>query len=140
MNLKGEQPAGSFNEFLTIITNDAKTTGMPVNVKGMVKPRIAVSPIQLGPVNEGQTIKKKLILQSSSAFAIKEIKSGDERIKFESVEGEKTLHILTYTLDTSIVGQIDQELTIFTSDPNQPVTKVPFSAQIVPATNVGQPN
>ena len=120
VNLKEEQDTGAFQEFLTIVTNDAKTTGMPVAVKGVVKPRIQVSAIQLGPVNKGQTIKKKLILQSTTAFAVNDIKSNDPRIKFEPVEGEKTLHILTYTLDTSIVGQIDEDLTIVTSDPNQP--------------------
>ncbi len=140
VNLTGDQDPGTFCEFLTIMTNDAKTSGMPVSVKGMVKPRIEVSAIQLGPVNQDQTIKKKLILQSANAFAVKSIKSDDPRIKFEPAEGEKTLHILTYTLDTSSAGQIDEELTILTSDPNQPETRVPFSVQIVPATTVGRTN
>lgn len=140
VNLDGKQDAGSFSEFLTIVTNDAKTTGMPVAVKGVVKPRIEVSAIQLGPVNKGQKIQKKLILQSSNAFAVNEVKTNDPRIKFEPAEGEKTLHILTYTLDTSTPGQIDEVLTILTSDANQPETKVPFSVQIVPATTVGNPD
>lgn len=138
VKLSGKQDAGSFNEFLTIVTNDAKTNGMPVAVKGIVKSRIEVSPIQLGTINQGQTVKKKLILKSSRPFSIKEIKSGDSRIQFEAAEGEKNLHVLTYTLDTSKLGQIDEDLTILTSDPDQPVAKVGFSAQIIEATTVGR--
>jgi hypothetical protein len=79
-------------------------------------------------------------LNSSKAIAVKDIITNDPRIKFDPADGEKTLHILTYTLDTSQVGQIDKELTIVTSDPNQPETKVPFSVQIVPSTQTDQPN
>ncbi len=138
VKLSGKQDTGSFNEFLTIVTNDANTTGMPVAVKGIVKSRIEVSPIQLGTINQGQTVKKKLILKSSKPFSIKEVKSGDSRIRFEAVEGEKNLHVLTYTLDTSKLGQIDEDLTIVTSDPDQPEAKVGFSAQIIEATTVGR--
>ncbi|MDG1514109.1 MAG: DUF1573 domain-containing protein [Mariniblastus sp.] len=138
VKLSGEQDAGTFNEFLTIVTNDANTNGMPIAVKGIVKSRIEVSPIQLGTINQGQTVKKKLILKSSKPFSIKEIKSGDSRIQFEAAEGEKNLHVLTYTLDTSKLGQIDEDLTIVTSDPDQPEAKVGFSAQIIEATTVGR--
>jgi hypothetical protein len=138
VKLSGKQDTGSFNEFLTIVTNDANTNGMPVAVKGIVKSRIEVSPIQLGTINQGQTVKKKLILKSSKPFSIKEVKSGDSRIKFEAADGEKNLHVLTYTLDTSKLGQIDEDLTIVTSDPDQPEAKVGFSAQIIEATTVGR--
>ncbi len=137
VKLNNQQNAGSLNEFLTIMTNDAKTTGMPVNVKGKIKPRIEVAPVQLGVVNKGQTIKKKLIVRSSQAISITEIKAQDSRIKFDPVDGEKTLHILTYTLDTSQPGQISEDVMILTNDPGQPQTKVPFSVQIVPATIAG---
>ena len=140
VKLNDQQNAGSFNEFLTIVTNDSKTTGMPVYVKGKVNPLIEVQPIHLGVVNRGQTIKKKLIIQSSRAISVEEIKTSDPRIKFDPVDGEKTLHILAYTLDTSRLGEISEELTIVTNDPGQPETKVPFSVQIVPATIAGTSN
>lgn len=140
VNLNGKQPAGSINEFLNVVTNDEKTTGMPINVSAKVSPLIEASPVQLGVVNKGQSVKKKLILHSTEAFEIKEIKSLDSRIKFEPADGEKTLHILTYTLDTSVPGQISEDVSIVTSDQGQPEVKVPFSAQIVPATMVDSRN
>ena len=137
VNLSDKQSAGTIYDQLSIVTNDAKTTGMPVVVKAKITPLIEVRPIQLGVINKGQQIKKKLILHSARAFSVKEIKTVDPRIVFQPVEGEKTLHLLTYTLDTSTPGQIDEEVTILTSDPGQPEMKVPFSVQIVPATVAG---
>jgi len=140
VNLSGDQPVGSLNEFLSVITNDEKTTGMPISVKAKISPVIEVSPIQLGIVHKGQSVKKKLILHSSQAFEIKQIKSLDSRIKFEPTDGEKTLHILSYTLDTNVPGQISEDLSIVTSDAGLPELKVPFSVQIVPATMVDNRN
>ena len=113
---------------------------MPISVKAKISQLIEASPIQLGIVNKGQSVKKKLILHSAEAFEIKEIKSLDSRIKFEPADGEKTLHILTYTLDTDVPGQISEEISIVTSDAGQPELKVPFSVQIVPATMVDNRN
>ncbi len=140
VNLNGNQPVGCINEFLHVITNDKNTSGMPISVSAKISPVIEASPIQLGVVNKGQNVKKKLILHSTQPFAIKDIKSLDSRIKFELADGEKTLHILTYTLDTSVPGQISEDVSIVTSDPGQPELKVPFSVQIVPATVVDNRN
>ncbi|MFK7767132.1 MAG: DUF1573 domain-containing protein [Mariniblastus sp.] len=130
-----EQSVASGNEYLTIVTNDPKTNGMPVLIK--VNPSIEVAPIQLGLLNRGQRVKKKLIVRSSSPFAIRGVSSTDSRIQFAPPIGEKKLHILEYTLDTSQPGQVEDQITIFTNDPSgQSQTKIPFSAQIVPATIV----
>ena len=138
VKLKNGLEPGAINEWLTIVTNDPTTTGMPVAVKGMVKPLIEVSSIQLGVVNRGQAIQKKLILRCQRAVFVKEVKAADPRIQFGPVDGEKTLHILSYSLDTSQPGNIDEEVTILTSDPCQPEAYVPFSVQIVPATTTDQ--
>ncbi len=137
VNLSKEQAAGTIYDELSIITNDAKTSGIPFVVRAKVTPAIEVRPIQLGVINKGQTVKKKLILHSARAFSVSKIKTADPRIVFQPVEGEKTLHLLTYTLDTSTPGQIEEDVTIFTNDPGQPEMKVPFSVQIVPATVAG---
>lgn len=130
----GEQTAGKLNEYLTIVTNDAKTNGMPVSIK--INPSIKVSPIQLGVVTKDQNVKKKLIVRSATAFSIKQIITNDSRIQFAPVDGEKSLHILEYTLDTSVPGKINQQIEIVTSGSSQAKTKVPFEAQIIPATVV----
>lgn len=128
------QPTGPFMETLTIFTNDAKTNGMPVRVAGTVKPVIDVAPIALGVVNKGQVISKKLIVRSPRAISIDKIETGNDKIKFAPSEGKKTLHILSYSLDTSEPFDIDTPITIVTSDDEVRRTKVPFSVQVVPST------
>lgn len=134
VSLNQNQPTGPFMETLTIVTNDAKTTNMPVRVGGNVKPLIDVAPINLGVVNKGQTITKKLIVRSPQAISIERIETGNDKIKFAETEGKKTLHILTYTLDTSEPVEIARSIKIVTKDDVTRETEVPFSVQIVPST------
>lgn len=135
------QPVGRFAESLTIITNDAKTTGMSFRVGGSVQPTIAIVPIALGVINKGQAITKKLIIRSPKAVAIKSIETGNAKIKFEPPRNTKsTLHILKYTLDTSEPDNINQRIKIITQGETEITTAVPFSVQIVPATQVRNEN
>ena len=138
VKLDRKQSMGTFTEYVTIVTNDAKTTGMPIVVKGRVKPVIEAAPIRLGVLNQGKMIEKKLIVRGTNAFRIEQIITNKSEIQFAPAEGEKSLHLLIYTLDTSKAGTIDDELTIVTNTPGQRETKVKFSAQIVPATIAGR--
>ncbi|MEL7499846.1 MAG: DUF1573 domain-containing protein [Planctomycetota bacterium] len=129
------QPTGPFNDTLTIVTNDARTSGMSFAVGGKIKPIVEIAPIALGVVNMGQMISKKLIVRSPKAFSIDDVITGHDKIKFEPSEGKKTLHILKYSLDTSEAELIDQSITIVTNDDQVRKTKVPFSVQVVESTN-----
>ncbi len=137
VKLDPSQPAGHLSEFLTIVTNDAKTTGMPIRVTGQIKPALEAAPIQLGVVNQGHVLKKKWIVRGKSAFRIERIIANNPALHFEPSEGEKTLHIINYTLDTSRVGTVVDEVTIVTETSGESLTKVKFSAQIVSATLAG---
>ena len=132
--LSGQQGLGTFYDQLTILTNDRTNQQMTVNVEGNVHPVVEVSPVRLGVVTRGTEIKKRLILHGSRPFGITAVKVGDQRIKVDSSEGSKTLHILNYTLDTSVAGQLNSEVTIETDDPGQKQAVVSFEAQIVPET------
>ena len=134
VKLATEQPLGVFKDQLTILTNDNKNQQMTVNIEGNKKPIVQVSPVQLGIVSKGTEVKKRLIVHGARPFAIQSIKVGDRRIKFNPADGKKTLHILSYTLDTSEIGQVSSEIEIETDDPNQSQASVRFDAQIVPAT------
>ena len=134
VKLATEQPLGVFKDQLTILTNDNKNQQMTVNIEGNKKPIVQVSPVQLGIVSKGTEVKKRLIVHGARPFAIQSIKVGDRRIKFNPADGKKTLHILSYTLDTSEIGQVSSEIEIKTDDPNQSQASVRFDAQIVPAT------
>ena len=129
-----EQPVGSFVDQIQITTNDVANKTLTINVKGAVKSVVQVSPVRLGIVSKDQNIEKRLIIRGARPFGIKLVSSGDDRIQFSPSEGSKTLHILTYKLDTSTIGNIRSRITIETDDPDQKLASVPFEAQIVPAT------
>lgn len=139
VKVSDQQAAGPFNEVLTIVTNDPKTNGMPVKVSGNIKQMIDVAPVTLGVVNMGQEIKKKLIVRSPQAISIDEVRTKNGKLQFDPSEGKKTLHILTYTLDTSATDEIDDWITIVTTGDQKRETRVPFSVQIVAATTTSQP-
>lgn len=140
VSLNDQQPPGPFQDTLTILTNDPKTTGLPVSVEGTVKSLIDVAPIALGVINQGSEISKSLIVRSSEPIAIDQIVTPNERIRFQPSPGKKKLHILNYTLDTSEPLEIDQPITLITDQPELAQTEVPFSVQVVPATTSSDPN
>jgi hypothetical protein len=134
VNLNDQQTTGQFSDTLTIVTNDPATSGMPIQVTGMVNTVVNVSPIALGVVNQGQNISKKLIVRSPEPISIDEIKCDCGKISFNPTKGKKTLHILTYTFDTSEPTEIDEKITIVSTGDKQRETKVAFSAQVVAST------
>jgi hypothetical protein len=139
VTLGDKQPAGQFNDNLTIVTNDPATTGMPVEVNGTVNTVINVSPIALGVVSQGQKIAKRLIIRSPEPISIDQIEASSSKIKFKPSEGKKTLHILSYTFDTTEPTDVNETITIVSTGAKSRKTKVSFSAQVVPSTQVVRP-
>ncbi len=131
--LDEKQPVGTFSDQLYITTNDVNNKNLSINIFGNVKSVVQVSPIRC-VVTQNDNVKKKLILRGDRPFGIKSVSTGDQRIKFSPATGSKTLHILYYSVDTSMTGQITSNITIETDDPDQRLTTVSFEAQIVPST------
>jgi hypothetical protein len=133
VKLSGEQPIGMFSDFLTLITNDQNPNSkqMVVPVEGNVQAILRSSPVRLGIIHKGDRIKRKIVVRGEQAFRIKEIVVGNQRIKVEPADGEKSLHILECELDTTDVGQVDCDIKVVADLPGLPMTTIPFSAQIV---------
>ena len=130
VTLSGHQNIGMFTEELQLQTNDVNGSRMKLAVEGRIKPIVESSKINLGAISKGTRIKKKLILRGSEAFEIKDILVEDQRIQFEKPTGKKSLHVLSYQLDTSKPGDIETEVRVVTSAKGQPETIVPFRARI----------
>jgi hypothetical protein len=131
VKLSGSQATGTFADELYVITNDARVNKMPISVAGRVKPNLEAAPIKLGVVKQGTRVKKRFVIRGERPFEIPEVRVGNKFISFAPVTGEKKLHVLTYSLDTSTVGEINDTITVVTSDPDNPEKTVAFSAQIV---------
>ena len=134
LELGDEQKVGSFLDQIVLTTNDTNNKTLAVNVNGNVHSVVQVAPVKLGVLTQDQKIEKRLIVRGTRPFAIENVASSDARIQFSPSSGSKTLHILTYSLDTSMVGQIKSSINIATDDPNQKSKTVSFEAQVVPAT------
>ena len=134
INLSGDQLVGTIKDQIVLTTNDVSNQKLAINIDGNVKAVVQVSPVRLGVVAQDQKVKRKLIIRGHRPFGIKSVSTGDSRVKFNSTDGAKTLHIIQYELDTSIAGAISSKITIETDDPEQGSTTVPFEVQIVPAT------
>lgn len=132
VKLSGSQPTGSFADQLYVITNDKLVNKMPIAVVGRVKPTLEAAPIKLGMIKQGTKVEKRFVIRGERPFEILEVRVGNKFISFAPATGEKSFHVLTYSLDTSTVGQINDTITVVTSDPDNSEKTVEFSARIVP--------
>lgn len=137
VTINGEQDSGQFTDNLTIVTNDVANQMINVDVGGRIQSVIETTDIQLGVLNKNQKIEKSMIIRGARPFKIEQIMVDNPAIRIVGHEGEKTLHIVRYTLDTSKVQKISEELRIITNDPLQAEAKLSISAQIVPGTFAG---
>lgn len=137
VKVKDTMPAGLFDEELTVFTNDKNTPRMPVSVSGRVKPALEASSIQLGIVKQGTKVAKRFVVRGETPFSIKEIRIGSSKVIFLPSEGEKSLHVIPYTVDTESAENIREKVTIITSDPATPKKVVDFNIRIVPNVVAG---
>lgn len=133
VHLESDQPVGSLNEYLTLLTNDRVSTELPVHVVGRVKKGIDVAPVNLGNVFVDLNIEKRLILRGDQPFGIQSISSDVPGLSFEVSSDVKKLHIVGYRFRASDVRDVAGTITIKTSDLVQPEIPVPFSAKVLGA-------
>ncbi len=132
VKLSGSQPTGSFADELCVITNDKRVNKMPISVSGRVKPTLEAAPIKLGIIKQGAKVEKRFVIRGQRPFEIREVRVSNKFISFAPATGKKSIHVLSYSLDTSTVGQINDSITVVSSDPDNPEKTVDFSARIVP--------
>ena len=132
VKLSGSQPTGTFADELYVITNDKLVNKMPITVAGRVKPTLEAASIKLGMVKQGVKVEKRFVIRGEQPFEIQEVRVSNKFISFVPPIGKKSFHVLKYSLDTSTVGQINDTITVVTSDPDNSEKTVEFSARIVP--------
>ena len=137
VKIKHSMPTGAFEEKLTIFTNDKNTPQMPIAVSGRVKPALEASSIQLGIVKQGSKVEKRFVIRGEKPFSVKEIRLDSDKVSFTPVSGEKSLHVIPFTVDTSLAQSIREKLTIITDDPETPKKSVDFNIRIVPNVVAG---
>ena len=101
VRLKDKIGPGYIKDQLTVVTNDGRADSqrIPLFVEGRVVPEISVTPeaLDLGDVEPGQTITKKLIVRGKQPFRILDVQCGDDCFTFKTDEESKPLHFVELT-------------------------------------------
>lgn len=99
VQLKPDAPAGYFKDQVTLVTNDARATEVPVEVEGKVLAEITLSPssLFLGVVKPGQKVTKQVVVQAKKPFKIKNIRCDDPSFEAKLDDASKTVHVVPIT-------------------------------------------
>ncbi|MEQ1903904.1 MAG: DUF1573 domain-containing protein [Pirellulaceae bacterium] len=141
LKLKSSEMSGTFNDLLTIQTSEGGPSRLTLSVKGSVDSLISASDLQIGMVQKGQFIEKKLVIAGKEPFEIDSVFCSDARVEFPTPisAGAKTLHIINLKFQAANEGLVNDEITIRTKNPNQPEIKVAFRGQVIPETFANDP-
>ncbi len=96
-------PSGYVKDHLMLVTNDRRSTQIPVPVEGRVLAPITVSPASLfmGVVRSGEKITKQVIVRSKKPFRIVAIKADCDCFQFAAPaqEAPKPVHVVPITFE-----------------------------------------
>ena len=119
VRLAKEAPVGYLDDHLMLVTNDHRSTRIPVPVGGRVLSGVSVSPASLfmGVVHPGQKVTKQLVVRGKKPFRILTISCPDKSFEFDtSAEKDaKTMHLIPVTfLAGADPGKITEKIQIQT--------------------------
>lgn len=97
--VKPETPIGYLREQIVLLTNDAKSKEVPIEVQGRVMSELTVSPssLFLGAVEPGQKVTKQLVVQARKPFKITQIKADGEGFEFKPSDAPKPVQLVPVT-------------------------------------------
>ena len=142
VTLKEDAPVGYIRDHLILVTNDRNRSAarVPVPVEAVVIPAIVVRPrpLSLGVVETGQSVTRRLVVQSKTPFKVVVVECTDPRLKCNLPEEARNVHLISvvYTAGET-PGKVSGTIFVKTdAAPDKPI-EVPFHVQVVsrdPAT------
>ena len=117
VRLKEGAPIGYIKDQITLVTNDTRTSQIPVDIEGRVVSEITVSPVSLfmGVVQPGQKRTKQLVIKGKKPFKIVNVECDDESFAFDLPEEAKVSHLMTVTFVAGDKpGKVTQKIRITT--------------------------
>ena len=133
VRLKKDAPVGYVNDELLLVTNDRRSTQVPVKVEGFVVASLTISPspFMLGTVQPGQTVKRQLIIKGTKPFKILEIAAEDSGFTFEPSTEAKSVHVVPVTFEAAAPGQaLSGRILVRTDLPEAPTSFVVVKGQV----------
>lgn len=117
VKLKENAPIGYLQQQIVLLTNDQRSSEVPVNVEGLIVAELAVSPssLMLGTVQSGQTVNKQIVVRGAKPFKIVEVRCDNSAFQFQTGDEAKTVHLVPVTYQAAgEPGKIHQKIEIVT--------------------------
>jgi len=116
VTLNPNAPTGAFKEELILKTNDPSSPVMMIPVEGQVQATLAVAPraINVGSLQQGEVVTRKVVLRGSRAFRILNIDGEGDGISATAPTTFAPSHIVVLRCEAKQVGQVHREIIIRT--------------------------
>ncbi|MHC4401591.1 MAG: DUF1573 domain-containing protein [Planctomycetota bacterium] len=112
VRVDGTVPAGAVDERLVLVTNDRRSSGIPIVVEGRVVTDVRVSPesLFLGVVRPKQEVTRQLVVRGTRPFRITAVTSDGSHFDFKAPNSEvpKPIHVIPVTF---IAGEASGKVT-----------------------------
>ncbi len=126
------QSAGNLSSQIVVHTNDRNQKQFPISVNGYFKPLIeAQSVVDVGQLETGGTITKRLVLKAGEDFVITSATSNSDRIKIKVDDQRKKLHVVELTVTPDGEGKLADQLSIVTDMQDLPI-QVQVVGEVLP--------
>jgi hypothetical protein len=136
VRLKPDAPAGYIKDQLTLVTNDQRSTQIPVDIEGRVLAELTVSPasLLLGVVHPGETVTKQIVVKGKKPFKIKSVTCDAKCFEFTTSDVAKPLHLIPVKFVAGDApGKLNQKIRIETDLGDGTGSELSAYAEIVAA-------
>ncbi|MGL4512745.1 MAG: DUF1573 domain-containing protein [Lacipirellulaceae bacterium] len=128
--------SGFLSEQLVLVTNDLSNPRVPIDVVGKVNAALTVAPehLVLGDVEQGKSIKKKLLVRCDKPFRVTAIRCDDARFTCSAGDKESNRQMVSVEFaSTGAPGRLMAPITIETSLGGSYTTSAKAYATVVAA-------
>jgi hypothetical protein len=115
--LRPDTPVGKWYSDLWLRTNQSSVASIRVPLTVEIESALSVSPstVQLGQVKPGSSVERKVIVRGTQPFKILRVEGTDQDLTVtDSTADSKPVHVLTVTLKSNKVGEVDRKLRVLT--------------------------
>jgi Protein of unknown function (DUF1573) len=137
VRLTKDAPAGYVKNQLLLITNDRRSTEVPVDVEGRVETEMQISPASLflGVLKPGQKVTKQIVVRAKKPFKILKVHTDDEGFELGTSDEAKPLHLIPVTFVAgNKSGKFTYKIQIETDLGGGTSSECPVFAQVLDAS------
>jgi hypothetical protein len=136
VRLKKDAHAGYLHDQLILVTNDPNLKQFPIEVEGVVKAELNVSPqaLAFGSVEAGQKMTKPVIVSGHKPFKVVSVHCDDDSFTFKVPEASAKVQIIPVTFAASDKpGKLTKKIRIETDLGDHLTVELVAQAQVKPA-------